>query len=51
MASNTGGISITIGEEGSRALYAVLNQFTEGIDGVTNDDMTAYMMTLGELFE
>ena len=50
MAGNTGGISITIGAEGAAALYHVLNTFTEGTDGVSNDNMTEYMMALGELF-
>ena len=36
MSNNTGGISITIGAEGAKVLYAAMNTFTEGVNGVSN---------------
>ena len=51
MSNKTGGLSITIGTEGAKALYASLNTFTEGADGVSKKDIEAYMAVLREFFE
>ena len=49
--SNTGGISITVGAEGAASLHRVLNTFTDGVNGVSNKNMTEHMMALEKLFD